>query len=226
MRLTPSLLAICLAGCSCSSIKRLKPPSVLKSSTKVININSQKIESEGSLRILHFETEVNDDSAEALIKSIEQANDDTSIKIILIEINSGGGSVDAGLSISKSIERSNIPISCVVDGEADSMAFYILQSCDIRMMTRRSVLMIHGPAIYTNFGGQYGEWQGMADRLRTLEQAMIEHMARKLSISPSELEKRLKGGGEIWLNWKESQSLKAVDLVVATFTEAKFLMSI
>jgi ATP-dependent protease ClpP protease subunit len=180
---------------------------------------------EGPLRILHLEGSINESVTVRLVKEIEKANRDGSIKAVLLEINSPGGLIDEGILISKAIERSKTPVHCLVDGEADSMAFYVLQSCKTRMMTKRSMLMLHGPSISTDqFSGQFGDWYNYAVRLKVLQRAIIEHMCSRMNITADQMEERIKDGKEWWMNWQEAKDVKAIDIVVQDFNEAKSLL--
>lgn len=138
-------------------------------------------------------------------------------KAIVIEINSPGGHVNAGFLLARAIEDSPVPVACVVDGEAASMGFYLLQSCDVRLMTRRSVLMIHEPS----FGGVRGtpeELRQAADALKAIAQAMAEHCAAKMKITVEELKART-DNKDWWMEWREALHVGAVDDVVTSVDE-------
>src|SRR3954466_93310 len=93
---------------------------------------------------IHFTGEVTQESVAAATKALGAAVPDGA-HYVLFEINSPGGDVDAGFALAKTIEDSPAPVVCVFDGEGMSMAFYILQSCALRLMTPRSLLLIHKP---------------------------------------------------------------------------------
>lgn len=159
---------------------------------------------------IKFNTDVNGLSALIAIGRIDKGIADGA-KAILLELDTPGGSVKAGFRLSKAIEDSPIPVVCVVDGEADSMGFYILQSCDLRLMTRRSVLMAHQPALGGEMYGPTEQWKNWAEALRAMEWAMIEHMVAKMKITPEEMEKRIQGGQMWWFDWREAIHTGAVD---------------
>lgn len=159
---------------------------------------------------IKFNTDVNGLSALMAIAAIDKANADHA-KGILMELDTPGGSVKAGFRLAKAMEESKIPVVCVVDGEADSMGFYLLQSCSARLMTKRSVLMAHQPAIGGDMYGPKESWQNIAAVLKAMERAMIEHMVAKMKITPEEMEKRVTGGQMWWFDWREAVYTGAVD---------------
>jgi len=133
---------------------------------------------------------------------------------VLLEIDTPGGGVKSGFYISKTIEDLKIPVICVVDGEADSMGFYILQSCDVRLMTYRSVLMAHEPAFGEGPGGHPNEMRSWADALKVLSAAMVEHMSARMTCSAEEMAAKIEGGRMWWFDWHDALQFHAVDGVV------------
>jgi ATP-dependent protease ClpP protease subunit len=140
---------------------------------------------------------------------------------IVFEINTGGGSTAAGFELTKAIEGGSIPIICVVDGEAASMGFYILQSCPVRAMTRRSSLMAHEISFTMQGRGQPNFWRSIADWIKTHNDAFAEHCAHRLKITLAEYHTRTDGGKMWWLNWEEALKVNAVDMVVGSVVEVE-----
>ncbi len=186
---TGSCIATSLAATSPEQAKPLPPPPVM-----IISLNGG----------------IDDETAKAVSDSIQDAQ---SSQAIVFEINSGGGSVEAGFAISKSIERSETPIICVVDGEADSMAFYVLQSCKIRFMTKRSILMIHMPSLSGRVNGNMNDFADYTDSLTAMTKAMCEHVARRMKMQPEDLYARIKIRAW-WMEWKEAVEFGAVNMAV------------
>lgn len=160
---------------------------------------------------LRLEGEIADDVIDPLVDAVNNAPSDRS-DAVFIEINSPGGDVDAGFKLVKAIERYPAHVVCAVDGEADSMASYIFVSCDVRAMTRRSVLMIRQPMLGGR--GQPNDIANMMDWITALTSSMAEHYAARMHISAVELAARVAGGRTLWLDWKAAQKLGAVDIVV------------
>jgi ATP-dependent Clp protease protease subunit len=169
--------------------------------------------------VIPLRGEVDDDMAKAIIEAIDGANE-KGARAIAIRIHSGGGSVSAGFDIAQAIEQSAAPVTCVVDGEAASMAAYILQSCATRIMTKRSMVMFHEPAMGGSFHGQPNDWQAVANWIRAMTDAMVEHCSRRMAITPSDFRARIEGGRMWWLSWQDAATYRAVDRVVPTFADA------
>lgn len=163
--------------------------------------------------VIKFDAVVDDNSVKQAIEFIN-ASEEAGAQAIIIEFNTPGGGVDAGFLLGKRMEDAKVPVVCVVDGMAASMGMYLLQSCDVRAMTKRSVLMTHESSVQGLIGGNAKDFQAIADMLKASTRAMIEHIGRRLNISVDELEKKVQHGQEWWTDWRESYSVGAVDLVV------------
>lgn len=161
---------------------------------------------------LHLNDEINEESVTPIIDGIENAPHGKDDRVI-IEINSPGGEVDPGFKLVKAIEHYPSRVICVVDGEADSMASYLFVSCDVRAMTKRSVLMIHQPGMGGQ--GQANDMLNAADWLKASGTALMEHYALRMhGISVADLAARTVGGRELWLDWHDAKKYGAVDIVV------------
>lgn len=146
--------------------------------------------------------------------AIEKAEKDGN-EAILIEINSGGGSTEEGFKTAKVIEETKMQVVCVVDGTAASEAFYILQSCDRRLMTKRSRLMIHEPYWMELKNVTRKQMQDSKGELDVLVTSWMEHSAGRMTIKPKEVIKRCTAeGGDWWLGWETALHFGAVDGVV------------
>lgn len=135
---------------------------------------------------------------------------------ILLEINTPGGSVSDGFELSKAIEESKAPVTCVVDMDAESMGFYILQSCDYRMMTKRSKLMAHEPALGGMFHGQPSQWQAIANMMKAEAEAMAEHCIHRTKISLKEYHEKTDGSQMWFFNHTEALKRGVIDCVAAS----------
>lgn len=140
---------------------------------------------------------------------------------VSLEINTEGGFTEAGFRIAKAIEDCGAPVDCIVDGNAQSYGFYLLQSCRIRAMTRRSVLMMH-EMLYPNLQFYFANRFKLEDYARNLEigsRAMAEHYQHRMEI-PIEviLQKTYR---QDWLmGWQEAVQYHAVDYVFVGTQEA------
>lgn len=166
-----------------------------------------------------FNTEVNAESVAATMAIMDAATEEGA-KAIVIEFNTPGGEVDSGFLLAKAIENSRVPVVCVVDGLAASMGMYLLQSCHVRAMTKRSSLMIHEAAVGAqSFYGPEVKWRSIAEELKRTNRAMAEHLAHRMTVSADEILIRIVGGLQWWLDWKDAVNFGAVDLVVDSVQE-------
>lgn len=161
-----------------------------------------------------FESDVSEESVNITIDLLDQANKGGA-ETIVIEFDTPGGSVMDGIRLAKAIEQSKAPVVCVVDGMAASMGFYLLQSCHTRIMTKRSVLMAHEPAIGGQMHGKEHQYAEIADLLKKLNRAMCEHMAGRMGMPVEELMAKIRNT-EWWLTWDEAKDTNVVDLVVVS----------
>ena len=76
---------------------------------------------------------------------------------IKVLINSGGGSITAGISSMDTILRCKVPVETYVDGFCASAATFLSVVGDGRFMSRNSYMLIH--QLSTNFWGKYSEFE-------------------------------------------------------------------
>ena len=76
---------------------------------------------------------------------------------IKIYINSGGGSITAGISSMDTILRGKVPIYTYIDGFCASAATFLSVVAAKRYMSRNSYMLIH--QLSTNFWGKYSEFE-------------------------------------------------------------------
>jgi ATP-dependent protease ClpP protease subunit len=131
--------------------------------------------------------------------------------VIVLEINSGGGDVDIGFELSKAIEGSAIPVLCAVDGEAASMAFFILQSCQIRVATPRSRLMIHEVTIVGPINTR--TLPGILEILEMYNNLMIEHISSRMTMDKEAIRKKV-SEGDWWMTPTEAIQFGALDGII------------
>jgi len=136
-----------------------KPPqkSVQKPKTeeKHITVHENKI---------YYYANVNRDSASELNKKVSEIesksltlayNLDINPPSIKVFINSGGGSITAGISSMDTILRSKVPVETYVDGFCASAATFISVVGSKRFMSRNSYMLIH--QLSSSLWGKYSE---------------------------------------------------------------------
>ncbi len=158
-----------------------------------------------------FETEVTAESV-ALFKAQLAAANEAGASDVIVQIDTPGGSIAAGEEMAKAIERSPARVTCVVDGYAASMGLYILQSCQNRLMTKRSLLMGHEPA--TSVSGQPDDLEGEAVRLRKRGHMLAAWVVHRMKISVAEYEALTAHGHMWWLTAEEALKVGAIDAVL------------
>lgn len=92
--------------------------------------------------------DIDDGSATDFAKQMEATKSLPGPRLIII--NSRGGYIGSGLKILASIMREKaegVPIVCIVDHKAMSMAFVIYSQCDLRFATAGSMLLFHNGAL-------------------------------------------------------------------------------
>lgn len=136
-------------------------------------------------------------------------------KALVIEINSPGGDTEEGFKTAKAIEESPMLVVCVVDGTAASEAFYLLQSCDRRLMTRRSRLMVHEPYWRKLENVNRKALKTNEHELDSLVTSWMEHAAGRMKLGPKGVIKRCEAeGGDWYMGWEDAKLNTAVDDVV------------
>ncbi len=159
------------------------------------------------------------------VEFIRQANA-RHVRAIVLEINSPGGSVDDGFLLAKAIESSDAPVMCVVDGEAASMAFYILQSCASRLMTFRSVLMAHDVRLEGPPSKQTEtDLKNELDEVRAFSRAYAEQVSRRMGMSYQNYSRRVAHGRDWYMHYGQALKVHAVDQVVSSVTEGLAMLA-
>ena len=123
-------------------------------------------------------SELNKKIGEIESKSLTLANtldiDPPSLKIL---INSGGGSITAGISSMDTMLRCKVPVHTYVDGFAASAATFLSVAASGRFMSRNSYMLIH--QLSTTFWGKYSEFEDEKQNLdlmmETVKSVYKEH---------------------------------------------------
>ena len=115
---------------------------------------------------IYYYAGVNRESAAELNKKIGEIesksltlgyNLDIDPPTLKILINSGGGSITAGISSMDTILRTKVPVHTYVDGFCASAATFLSVVGSYRFMSRNSYMLIH--QLSTNFWGKYSEFE-------------------------------------------------------------------
>ncbi len=115
---------------------------------------------------IYYYAGVNRDSASELNKKIGELesksltfgnNLDIDPPTLKLLINSGGGSITAGISSMDTILRCKVPVHTYVDGFCASAATFLSVVGEKRFMSRNSYMLIH--QLSSNFWGKYSEFE-------------------------------------------------------------------
>ena len=102
--------------------------------------------------------ELNKKIGELESKSLTLGNNlDIDSPTLKLLINSGGGSITAGISSMDTILRCKVPVHTYVDGFAASAATFLSVVGEKRYMSRNSYMLIH--QLSSNFWGKYSEFE-------------------------------------------------------------------
>ena len=139
---------------------------------------------------IYYYANVNRDSAVELNKKVGELEsksltmsktldiDTPSIKVL---INSGGGSITAGISSMDTILRCKVPVETYVDGFCASAATFLSVVGDSRFMSRNSYMLIH--QLSTSFWGKYSEFEDEKQNL-DLMMTTIKNVYKKYTKVP------------------------------------------
>lgn len=192
------LLLLALSSCSCLSKKHysFRPP---------------------SSQVVIFEDDVTLEAAATFDAKINAANEGNGP--IFVVLRTGGGSANAGYLMVRTIQNSKNPVICITDTRAMSMGFYILQSCNRRIMTRNALLMMHAPYSKDPFEMLRPD---VIHYFNEMLKAWCEFFAIKMKPTGQEIYDIIKAapGGELYMNSKTGKALGAVDQVSDTLNDA------
>jgi ATP-dependent protease ClpP protease subunit len=156
-----------------------------------------------------FDGVVNDEAVNPAIAAIKSAQPD---QIVLLDINTRGGSVASGFQLEKALEATKSRVFCVVDGEAMSMGFFMLQSCQMRVMTKRSELMAHEVRMVHQGTITIHDASMMISDMIVNSRAYAEQVLRRSKLTYDEYHAKV-DGKEWFISWPEALQAGVVDCV-------------
>jgi len=116
--------------------------------------------------------ELNKKIGELQVKSITMANTlDVEPYHIHLYINSGGGSITAGISSMDTILRCKVPVITYVDGLCASAATFLSVVGNKRYISKHSYMLIH--QLSSNFWGKYSEFQDEKQNLDLMMDTIV-----------------------------------------------------
>ena len=148
---------------------------------------------------IYYYSSVNRDSAVELNKKIAELESkslslshslDIETPPVKIMINSGGGSIVAGISSMDTIIRSKVPIHTYVDGFAASAATFLSVVGTHRLMSRNSYMLIH--QLSSSFWGTYANFEDEKQNLDLMMKTIKEVYKKYTKVPMKELNSILK----------------------------------
>lgn len=124
------------------------------------------------------------------------------VKTLNIYVNSGGGSVFAGLAIYNMLKRNSAHKTVYVDGLAGSIASVIAMAGDKIVIPSNAFLMIHKP--WSMSMGNSNDLRKMADDLDLIEEGIINVYSENIKDGVDMEEIKQMVNDETWLNGKEA----------------------
>jgi len=125
--------------------------------------------------------------------------DTPSIKVL---INSGGGSITAGISSMDTILRCKVPVHTYVDGFAASAATFLSVVGEKRFISRNSYMLIH--QLSGNFWGKYSEFEDEKQNLDLMMKTIKDVYKKHTKLPMKKLDEILKHD----LMWDANTCLK------------------
>lgn len=161
-------------------------------------------------RIIYLYGDIDDEIAEEVNKKIRGFSLQHPKKPIILEINSGGGSISSGISIIDTMNNINTPVWTIIRGEACSMAAIISIMGDKRFASRYSSWMSHAGSTYI-----YDKIQNAYDRVRYekhLEEITNEMLKSHTKLTKQDIEKQI--NGELWYNAEDMRKKGVIDEII------------
>lgn len=133
------------------------------------------------------------------------------VKDLNIYINSGGGSVFAGLAIYNMLKRSKAYKTVFVDGVAASIASIIALAGDKVVIPSNAFLMIHKP--WSGMYGNANDFRKMAEDLDRIESGIMNVYKdnMKEGVELSTIQEMV--DAETWLNGEEAEKYFNVEVI-------------
>ena len=109
---------------------------------------------------------------------------------IKLLINSGGGSITAGISSMDTILRTKVPVYTYVDGFAASAATFLSVVGEKRYMSRNSYMLVH--QLSSNFWGKYSEFEDEKQNLDLMMKTIKDIYKKYTKLPMKKLDEILK----------------------------------
>lgn len=170
-------------------------------------------------RKVFLSSQVDDKSANAIIRKLWYLESTEPGKPILFIINSPGGSVDAGFAIWDQILMITSPVYTLVTGLAASMGSILSLSAakGKRYCTPHSRIMIHQPLISGVIQGQATDLEIQAKEIIKTRDLLVGIYVKKTGKDKATIEKAL--DRDTWMSPEEALNFGLIDHIVTSYKE-------
>jgi len=137
-------------------------------------------------------------------------------RVVMLDINTDGGDVSAGMDFIRrmdNVRARGVKVVCVVH-KALSMGAYILESaCDERVAIDGALLMFHHSHGNGKLDGNADDLEDKAAELRVIDTALATRVLRRIKISKKEYYERIHRR-DWYLSTVEALAIGAIDRVI------------
>ncbi|MCB9728510.1 MAG: ATP-dependent Clp protease proteolytic subunit [Deltaproteobacteria bacterium] len=162
-------------------------------------------------RLVRLDGGISDNLIQKAQKAVLEYNDQSHEPIWLV-INSGGGSVEAGLVLIDTMRGLDSPVYCLVESKAYSMAAIILSFCDKRYALDHATIMLHEASYGT--AGEDPTNRSRLDFLARYLDGLHVEIAKRLNMAPEKYRARIRDAW--WLLASEAAKAGVVDAVATS----------
>lgn len=173
---------------------------------KVIDLNLKR----GTVVMLN--TDVNTQSANAVIEGIRSANKNSPGRPIFLLIDSPGGSVLDGARMISAMQASKAPVYTVCLQICASMAAMTLQYGKLRYAVDRSIVMFHPASVGGIVQGELDKVVSRFSFLQRYVDKMDHYTAARAGLSYEQF--KAKTSRELWIDAEDALQAKYIDGVV------------
>lgn len=206
MKFLAAVFAFLLSGCAHQARAQGATPT-----QPTFLTNSGTLKRVGPYAFLHLES-IDRDNTMAIIAGLQEAERQS--LPVLLEIDSEGGGVPYGWLLAKVIERSEIKVRCMVDGNAFSMGLFFMAACDERVATARSNFMLHQPTVILDTRGFPEKILNEYEELASIWRTLCRSTSSYSKIPYETCMEKTKGGAQWFLDAHQALELGLIDEIV------------
>lgn len=209
MRYLVALLAFFMVGCAHTKAKA--SPKNFQASVISEVKDVKDLQDQSKPLHLYLVGEIDEKTVDLVIAGLKLS--ESQKRPVILEINSPGGDLLEANRLIRKIERlEHDKLACFVDGIAASAASYVLSSCPVRVMTSKSLLMYHRPAVYSKLNGDKHILISLENEIEARWKAMMLFISMSSKIKYEDLLKNT-DSLEFWVTADKALDYGLVDLI-------------